>query len=173
MPYGAASHLFPYPLIKPPNIKAIFYGVDISLQHLILGETMDTSINKQLPILIVNEVLLTRKIVKSCLSNLGFENVMEAEDGNTALEKMKNQSFQLVISEWDISHSTGIELLKQLRASDGHRELPVLMITSDAKKDDVIEAVKAGVSNYLMRPFTPDQLQSKLDAIFCVEEPFP
>jgi two-component system chemotaxis response regulator CheY len=130
---------------------------------------MDTNIDKQLPILVVNEVLLTRKIVKSCLCHLGFENIIEAESGSAALEQMKIQSFQLVISEWDVSRATGIELLKHLRDTDSHRDLPVLMLTSDAKKEDVVEAVKAGVSNYLMRPFTPDQLQSKLDAIFCIE----
>ena len=151
------------------TIKATPNNVDISLRYSNPGETMDTTIDKQLPILIVNEVQLTRKIVKSCLSHLGFENVVEAESGNVALAQMKTQSFQLVISEWDVSHSTGIDLLKQLRETDGHRDLPVLMITSDAKKEDVVEAVKAGVSNYLMRPFTPDQLQSKLDAIFCTE----
>lgn len=123
-------------------------------------------LDKALPILVVDDFATMRRIVKSCLKQLGFENITEAEDGKIALDKLQLSEFKLVISDWNMPNMMGIDLLRHVRADERFKKLPFLMITAEAQKENVIEAAKAGVSNYIIKPFTPDQLESKLDAIF-------
>ncbi len=119
-----------------------------------------------MPILVVDDFSTMRRIVKTCLRQLGFENISEAEDGKVALEKLNNQDFKLVISDWNMPNMMGIDLLKAVRSSDKLKHLPFVLVTAEGQKENVIEAAKAGVSNYVVKPFTADTLQTKLDAVF-------
>lgn len=124
------------------------------------------SVDKSIPILVVDDFNTMRRIVKNCLRQLGFDNVTEAEDGAIALDKLKSSSFKLVISDWNMPNMMGIDLLKAVRGDEGLKHLPFLMVTAEAQKENVIEAAKAGVSNYIIKPFTADDLQKKLEAVF-------
>lgn len=119
-----------------------------------------------LPILIVDDFSTMRRIVKTALKQLGFENISEAEDGAVALEKLKNGEFKLIISDWNMPNMMGIDLLKAVRADDKLKPIPFLMVTAEAQKENILEAAKSGVSNYIIKPFTADGLQQKLEAIF-------
>lgn len=124
------------------------------------------SLDHEMPILVVDDFNTMRRIVKNCLKQLGFNNVTEAEDGQVALQKMQNQEFKLVISDWNMPNMMGIDLLRAVRADEKLKTTPFLMVTAEAQKENVIEAAKAGVSNYIIKPFTADVLQTKLEAIF-------
>jgi len=124
------------------------------------------SVDKSMPVLVVDDFGTMRKIVRGCLRQLGFENVTEAVDGAVALEKLKTGDFKLVISDWNMPNMMGIDLLRAVRGDERLKPIPFLMVTAEAQKENVIEAAKAGVSNYIVKPFTPDQLQAKLEAIF-------
>jgi two-component system chemotaxis response regulator CheY len=124
------------------------------------------SLDKAMPILVVDDFSTMRRIVKTCLRQLGFENIAEAEDGKQALEKMAATDFKLVVSDWNMPNMMGIDLLRQVRSVDKWKTLPFIMVTAEAQKENVIEAAKAGVSNYIIKPFTTDQLQAKLEAVF-------
>ncbi len=122
---------------------------------------MDFSIK----ILIVDDFATMRRIMKNILKQLGFTNVTEADDGTTALELLKTNSFDLIVSDWNMPKMTGLELLKQVRSMPETKSLPFLMVTAEAQKQNVIEAVQAGVSNYVVKPFTADQISEKLKKI--------
>ncbi len=122
---------------------------------------MDLSIK----ILIVDDFATMRRILKNILKQLGFSNVTEADDGTTALDLLKASSFDLVISDWNMPKMTGLDLLKQIRSMPETKNLPFLMVTAEAQKQNVIEAVQAGVSNYVVKPFTADQISEKLKKI--------
>lgn len=124
------------------------------------------SVDRNMPILIVDDFATMRRIVKTCLRQLGFENVTEAEDGKVALQKLQANEFKLIISDWNMPNMMGIDLLRNVRSDDKFKALPFLMVTAEAQKENVIEAAKAGVSNYIIKPFTADQLEAKLSAIF-------
>lgn len=124
------------------------------------------SLDKNMPILVVDDFSTMRRIVKTCLKQLGFENITEAEDGQVALGKLQAQDFKLVISDWNMPNMMGIDLLRAVRGDAKLKVMPFLMVTAEAQKENVIEAAKAGVSNYIIKPFTADQLQQKLEAIF-------
>ena len=126
---------------------------------------LDT-LDKKMPILVVDDFSTMRRIVKNCLKQLGFENVVEAEDGQAAWGKIQESSFKLIISDWNMPNMMGIDLLKTVRGDARFKGLPFLMVTAEAQKENVLEAAKAGVSNYIIKPFTADMLQSKLEAIF-------
>ena len=119
-----------------------------------------------LSVLVVDDFATMRKIVRSCLKQLGFDNVTEASDGQQALDKLNSGVFKLIISDWNMPNMMGIDLLKAVRANPNFKTVPFLMVTAEAQKENVIEAAKAGVSNYIVKPFTPDQLQAKLEAIY-------
>ena len=121
---------------------------------------------KNLNVLVVDDFNTMRRIVKNCLKQLGFDNIAEAEDGEAALTKLREGSFQLIISDWNMPKMMGIDLLRAVRADNKLKGIPFLMVTAEAQKENVIEAAKAGVSNYIIKPFTPDQVQTKLEAIF-------
>jgi two-component system chemotaxis response regulator CheY len=119
-----------------------------------------------MPILVVDDFSTMRRIVKNCLKQLGFENITEAEDGSVALQKLGANEFKFIISDWNMPNMMGIDLLKAVRGDAKLKAIPFLMVTAEAQKENVIEAAKAGVSNYIIKPFTADVLQTKMEAIF-------
>jgi len=126
-----------------------------------------SDVDKNIPILVVDDFSTMRRIVKNCLTQLGFKNITEAEDGQIALEKLKNNSeIKLIISDWNMPNMMGIDLLRAVRSDDSLKSIPFLMVTAEAQKENVLEAAKAGVSNYIVKPFTADALQTKLEAIY-------
>lgn len=120
----------------------------------------------KMKILVVDDFSTMRRIVKNILRQLGYENIEEAEDGAYAFAKLKNGGFQFVVSDWNMPNMTGLELLKQVRSDAGLKDMPFLMVTAEAEKDKVIEAIKAGVSNYIVKPFTAEIMKEKMDKIF-------
>lgn len=123
-------------------------------------------IPRTMKILVVDDFSTMRRIVKNILQQLGFTNVDEAEDGKVALGKLRNNAFDFVISDWNMPNMMGIDLLREVRGDPNLKQLPFLMVTAESQKENVIEAVQAGVSNYIVKPFTADTLETKLEAIF-------
>jgi two-component system, chemotaxis family, chemotaxis protein CheY len=116
-------------------------------------------------VLAVDDFPTMRRIVKTLLRQLGYTNVVEAEDGQAALTKLKQEKFDLVLLDWNMPRMTGLELLKAIRADDNLRNTPVVMITAEGRKEDVLEAVKAGVNNFIVKPFTAETLEEKLNKV--------
>ncbi|MDD2913986.1 MAG: chemotaxis response regulator CheY [Gallionella sp.] len=116
--------------------------------------------------LVVDDFSTMRRIVRNLLKELGFTNVQEAEDGIDALTKLRADTFDFVVSDWNMPNMTGIDLLRSIRADDKLKHLPVLMVTAEAKKENIIEAAKAGASGYVVKPFTAATLDEKLKKIF-------
>lgn len=115
--------------------------------------------------LIVDDFATMRRIIRNLLRQLGYNNIEEAEDGAVGLRKLQSQDIDFVICDWNMPNMTGIELLREIRSDDALKGLPFLMVTAEAIKENIIEAVKAGVSNYIVKPFTADVLQEKIEAI--------
>jgi two-component system, chemotaxis family, chemotaxis protein CheY len=124
------------------------------------------SVNTNLKFLVVDDFSTMRRIVRNLLKELGFGNVDEAEDGVAALQKLKAGGFEFVVSDWNMPNMTGIELLRAIRADAGLKHLPVLMVTAEAKKENIVEAAQAGASGYVVKPFTAAVLDEKLGKIF-------
>jgi two-component system chemotaxis response regulator CheY len=124
------------------------------------------AMSPQMKILVVDDMATMRRIVKNIFKQLGFVNVEEAENGKEALDKLKAAKFDLVVSDWNMPVMPGIELLKNIRADSALKDIPVLMVTAEAQKDNLLEAIKAGVSNYIVKPFTAESIKQKLDKIF-------
>lgn len=122
--------------------------------------------DKSMKFLVVDDFSTMRRIVRNLLKELGFTNVDEAEDGVAALQKLKGGSFDFVVSDWNMPNMTGIELLRNIRADAQLKHLPVLMVTAEAKKENIIEAAQAGASGYVVKPFTAATLEEKLNKIF-------
>ncbi len=116
--------------------------------------------------LVVDDFSTMRRIVRNLLKELGFLNVQEAEDGVDALKKLRSDTFDFVVSDWNMPNMTGIELLKEIRADAKLKSLPVLMVTAEAKRENIIEAAQAGASGYVVKPFTAATLDEKLKKIF-------
>ena len=116
--------------------------------------------------LVVDDLSTMRRIVRNLLKELGFLNVQEAEDGVDALKKLRSDTFDFVVSDWNMPNMTGIELLKEIRADAKLKSLPVLMVTAEAKRENIIEAAQAGASGYVVKPFTAATLDEKLKKIF-------
>lgn len=123
------------------------------------------SVDKNMPILIVDDYKTMLRIIKNLLAQLGFKNVEEATDGKMALEKLEQKEYKLVISDWNMEPMSGLELLKTIRASDNMKDLPFIMITAETKTDNVIVAKEAGVNNYIIKPFNAATLKTKLSAV--------
>jgi two-component system, chemotaxis family, chemotaxis protein CheY len=115
---------------------------------------------------VVDDFSTMRRIVRNLLKELGFANVDEAEDGVVALQKLRSSSFDFVISDWNMPNMTGIDLLREMRKDPGLSHLPVLMVTAEAKKENIIEAAQAGANGYVVKPFTAATLDEKLNKIF-------
>ena len=123
-------------------------------------------VQKTMKILIVDDFPTMRRIIKNLLKDLGFENVDEAEDGAMALEKLRNGNFEFVVSDWNMPNMDGLEMLKAIRADPALSKLPVLMVTAEAKKENIIAAAQAGANGYVVKPFTAATLEEKLNKIF-------
>lgn len=126
-----------------------------------IERAMDTNLN----ILIVDNFASMRRVIKNLLSGLGYHNTSEAADGSTALPALQNGQFDLLITDWDMPDMTGIELLKAVRADPKLGSLPVLMVTAEAKRDQILEAAEAGVNAYIIKPFTARTMRQKLDKL--------
>jgi len=116
--------------------------------------------------LVVDDFSTMRRIVRNLLKELGFTNIEEAEDGVDALSKLRGGNFEFVVSDWNMPNMTGIDLLRAIRADASLKHLPVLMVTAEAKKENIIEAAKAGANGYVVKPFTAATLDEKLKKIF-------
>lgn|SRR5690606_29498358 len=123
-------------------------------------------VDKNMNILVVDDFPTMRRIVRSLLKELGFGNVDEAEDGQEALSKLRKGGFGLVVSDWNMPNLDGLEMLKVIRSDNDLKQLPVLMITAEAKKENIIAAAQAGASGYVVKPFTAATLEEKLNKIF-------
>jgi two-component system chemotaxis response regulator CheY len=117
-------------------------------------------------ILVVDDFSTMRKIVKNVLKQLGYNNIEEAENGVEALQKLRSKKFDFVVSDWNMPNMDGLEMLKAIRADAELKHLPVLMVTAEAEKDKVIAAIKAGVNNYIVKPFTAETLKQKMEQIY-------
>ena len=122
--------------------------------------------DKNMKIIVVDDFSTMRRIIKNILRQLGLNNVQEADDGATAWPKIQSEPFDLIITDWNMPKMSGLELLKNIRNDDNLKDIPVLMVTAEALKENIIEAVKAGVSNYIIKPFTAETMQEKLEKIF-------
>ena len=122
--------------------------------------------NKNLKILVVDDFSTMRRIIKNLLNELGFHDITEADDGKTAWPMLQAGSFDFVVTDWNMPGMAGIDLLKAIRGDARLKVLPVLMVTAEAQRDQIIEAAKAGVSGYIVKPFTGVTLKEKLDKIF-------
>lgn len=119
----------------------------------------------KIKILVVDDFATMRRILKNNLKQLGFSNILEAEDGCLALEELKKEKADLIISDWNMPNMTGLELLKAVRSDEGLKQIPFVMVTAEGQKGNVMEAVKAGVTNYVVKPFTPDTFEEKLKKV--------
>lgn len=120
------------------------------------------AVDKNMRILVVDDFPTMRRIVINLLKQLGFSNVVEASDGREALDKVHTDKIDLVVSDWNMPNMTGIDFLKELRADEKYKALPFIMVTAEGKKENVIAAVHAGVSNYVVKPFNAATLKEKL-----------
>jgi len=122
-------------------------------------------VDKTINILVVDDFAAMRKIIKGVLKELGFSNVVEADDGAVALAKLKEGDFKFIISDWNMPSMLGIDLLRAVRADEKLKAVPFLMVTAESRKEDVLTAMEAGVSSYVIKPFTPDALETKITEI--------
>ncbi|NHB87773.1 chemotaxis response regulator CheY [Photorhabdus tasmaniensis] len=122
--------------------------------------------NKDLKFLVVDDFSTMRRIVRNLLKELGFNNVEEAQDGTEALTKIRSSQFDFIISDWNMPNMDGLELLKVIREDAQLAKIPVLMVTAEAKKENIIAAAQAGASGYVVKPFTAAILEEKLNKIF-------
>lgn len=123
-------------------------------------------LKKDIKILVVDDFSTMRRIIKNLLRDLGLTNVQEADDGQTALPILKQGNIEFLITDWNMPGMTGIDLLKEVRADPNLSHLPVLMVTAEAKREQIIAAAQAGVNGYVVKPFTAAVLKEKIDKIF-------
>nr|WP_297448472.1 chemotaxis response regulator CheY [Ferrovum sp.] len=123
-------------------------------------------VDANLKFLVVDDFSTMRRIVRNLLKELGFTNVIEAEDGVDALNKLRAGDIEFVVSDWNMPNMTGIDLLRAIRKDPALKHLPVLMVTAEAKKENIIEAAQAGASGYIVKPFTAATMDEKLKKIF-------
>jgi two-component system chemotaxis response regulator CheY len=123
-------------------------------------------VDKNLRILIVDDFSTMRRIVKNLLNDIGFTNTAEAEDGNAALLQLRGHPFDFVVTDWNMPGMTGIDLLRAIRSDPKLAKLPVLMVTAEAKREQIVEAAQAGVNGYIIKPFTAETLKDKLLKVF-------
>ncbi|GJL71865.1 MAG: two-component system response regulator [Nitrosomonas sp.] len=121
--------------------------------------------DKNIKFLIVDDFSTMRRIVRNLLKELGFSNVEEAEDGAVALRKLQNGNYDFVVSDWNMPNMDGLTMLQNLRANEALKNIPVLMVTAEAKKENIVAAAQAGASGYIVKPFTAATLNEKLNKI--------
>ena len=122
--------------------------------------------NKDMKILVVDDFSTMRRIIKNLLRDLGFSNADEADDGNSALPMLQTGKYDFLVTDWNMPGMTGIELLQHVRADANLKSLPVLMVTAEAKRDQIVAAAQAGVNGYVVKPFTAAVLKEKIEKIF-------
>ncbi len=129
------------------------------------------ALKANMKILVIDDMATMRKIIKNMLGQIGFTNITEADDGATALPMIEaaagtDEPYEFIVSDWNMPQMTGLDLLKHLRATEQYKSLPFLMITAEAEQGNVVIAVKAGVSNFIVKPFSAQVLKDKIDKIF-------
>lgn len=122
--------------------------------------------NLDMKILIVDDFATMRRIVRNVLRQIGFTNMVEADNGKNALKILKKENIDLILCDWNMPEMPGIDLLKTLRSENELKSIPFVMVTAEAQKDNIIEAVKAGVNSYIVKPFTAETVSEKLNIIF-------
>jgi two-component system chemotaxis response regulator CheY len=122
-------------------------------------------VQSNLSILVVDDFSTMRRIIKNLLNDLGYANITEADDGNTALPLLRNGKFDFLITDWNMPGMAGLDLVKHVRADARLGKMPVLMLTAEAKRDQIVEAVQAGVNGYVIKPFTAATLKEKIEKI--------
>jgi two-component system chemotaxis response regulator CheY len=128
--------------------------------------SLEVILDKNMKILVVDDFSTMRRIIKNLLKDLGFANIQEADDGNTALPMLQQGDFDFVVTDWNMPGMQGIDLLRAIRADANLKHIPVLMVTAEAKKEQIIAAAQAGVNGYVIKPFTAGTLKEKLIKIF-------
>jgi two-component system chemotaxis response regulator CheY len=131
-----------------------------------LNVSPEGALDKNMKVLVVDDFSTMRRIVKNLLRDLGFTNISEADDGSTALPMLQGGDFDFVVTDWNMPGMQGIDLLKAIRADASLSHIPVLLITAEAKKEQIVMAAQAGVNGYIVKPFTAATLKTKLDKIF-------
>jgi len=126
----------------------------------------EACVDKNMKVLIVDDFSTMRRIIKNLLRDLGFDNTAEADDGDSALPMLQAGGFDFLVTDWNMPGMSGLDLLKQVRADEKLAALPVLMVTAEAKREQIVEAAQAGVNGYIVKPFTAHTLEKKLDRIF-------
>lgn len=124
------------------------------------------NIDKQMKILVVDDFSTMRRIIRNLLRDLGFENTHEADDGNTALPILRRGGFDFLITDWNMPGMDGLSLLEEVRKDNELRSLPVLMVTAEARREQIVTAAQAGVNGYIVKPFTANTLKEKIDKVF-------
>ncbi len=124
------------------------------------------AVDLSMPILVVDDYNTMIRIIRNLLKQLGFEDIDDASDGSAALTKMRDKRYGLVISDWNMEPMTGYELLKEVRSDPGLSKTPFIMVTAESKTENVIAAKKAGVNNYIVKPFNAQTLKTKIEAVF-------
>jgi two-component system chemotaxis response regulator CheY len=115
--------------------------------------------------LVVDDSTTMRRIIINTLNKIGYMDTTEASNGREGVERLATAAIDIVITDWNMPEMSGIEFIRALRANASTRDLPVLMVTTNAAKDDIVEALKAGVNNYVVKPFTPDTMREKIEAV--------
>jgi two-component system chemotaxis response regulator CheY len=124
------------------------------------------AVDLSMPVLVVDDYNTMIRIIRNLLRQIGFQDIDDASDGSTALAKMRDKKYGLVISDWNMEPMTGYDLLKQVRSDPVLRSTPFIMVTAESKTENVIAAKQAGVNNYIVKPFNADTLKNKIDAVF-------
>ena len=124
------------------------------------------AMDRSMPVLVVDDYNTMIRIIRNLLKQIGFSDIDDAADGSAALARMREKKYGLVISDWNMEPMTGYELLKEVRADPGLTKTPFIMVTAESKTENVIAAKKAGVNNYIVKPFNAQTLQSKIEAVF-------
>jgi two-component system chemotaxis response regulator CheY len=130
------------------------------------GEQREMAVDLSMPILVVDDYNTMIRIIRNLLKQLGFENIDDASDGSAALARLQDKRYELVISDWNMEPMTGYDLLKQVRATPALAKTPFIMVTAESKTENVIAAKRAGVNNYIVKPFNAQTLQNKIEAVF-------
>jgi two-component system chemotaxis response regulator CheY len=130
------------------------------------------ALDPKMPVLVVDDYSTMVRIIRNLLRQLGFEDIDDAADGSTALEKMNSKRYGLVISDWNMEPMTGYDLLRRVRATPDIDSTPFIMVTAESKTENVIAAKKAGVSNYIVKPFNAQTLKAKIEAVFAPKQEF-
>jgi Response regulator containing a CheY-like receiver domain and a GGDEF domain len=122
-------------------------------------------VNKSMPVLIVDDYKTMLRIIRNLLRQLEFQNIDEATDGNSALQRLYQKDYELIISDWNMEPMTGLQLLREVRRNERLRHIPFIMVTAESKTENVIAAKEAGVSNYIVKPFNAETLKTKLQSV--------